>query len=261
MKPFGFSTEDIAHLFGVQRPAIVKHINNIYKTHELDKRSTCSILEQVAKDGKKRKKNYYNLDVIISVGYRVNSIKATQFRIWATQTLKQYIQKGYIINAEKITLERFKELEIDVDNLKVDIEKIKSQLTQENFTHGIFFNGQTFDAYAFTSKLIKKARYSIVLIDNYIDETVLILLSKNPNVKIQIYTAKIDEKLLLDLKKYNSQYPSIRVKNFKHSHDRFLIIDDKEVYHFGASFKDLGKKWFACSKFNINALEILNKLT
>jgi hypothetical protein len=126
------STENIAKLFDVKRPAIVKHIGNIYKTNELSKSSTCSILEQVAKDGKKRKKNYYNLDVIISVGYRVNSIGATQFRIWATGVLKQYIYQGFAINSEKITHQRFKELENEVSLLKHEVHDISKAVENKS---------------------------------------------------------------------------------------------------------------------------------
>ena len=126
---------------------------------------------------------------------------------------------------------------------------------------GIFFDGQVFDAYKFASDLIRDAHNSIILIDNYIDDSVLTLFSKrNKNVLITIFTKEISKQLLLDLNKYNSQYPPIEVKEFKQSHDRFLIIDNKEVYHFGASLKDLGKKWFAFSKFDKEAFKLLDKL-
>ncbi|MCD6366296.1 MAG: virulence RhuM family protein [Bacteroidales bacterium] len=256
------NTEDIAKLFNVQRPAVVKHIGNIYKTNELLKNSTCSILEQVTKDGKKRKKNYYNLDVIISIGYRVNSVRATQFRIWATNVLKQYIYNGYTINSEKITHQRFKELENDVALLKHRVTNISKTIEDKNQTpkQKIFFDEQVFDAYEFVAGLIKNAKKSIVLIDNYIDETVLTLFSKNKDIDVLIFTANLNKQLQLDIKKYNEQYKPVKIKKFKQSHDRFMIIDNKEVYHFGASLKDLGKKWFACSKFDINAIEILQKL-
>lgn len=125
---------------------------------------------------------------------------------------------------------------------------------------GIFFDGQIFDAYLFVSSLIKKAKKSIILIDNYIDETVLTLFSKNPKIKVTIYSKNITKQIILDLEKYNSQYSPITIKKINSSHDRFLIIDDKQIYHFGASLKDLGKKWFAFSKFDIEAVTILNKL-
>ena len=188
-------TEDIAVLFDVQRPAIVKHIRNIYASNELDEVSTCSILEQVAKDGKKRKVKYYNLDMIISIGYRVNSIKATKFRQWATKVLKNYIYNGYAINSVKITNQRFKELEKDVDLLK---QKVKL-LEKIEPNQGIFFDGQVFDAYKFISDLIRKANNRIILIDN-------------------------------------------------------------ELYHIGASLKDLGKKWFAFTKMEFGIKEIIENI-
>jgi prophage antirepressor-like protein len=247
--------EDIASLFGVQRPAVVKHIGNIYKDEELVQASTCSILEQVAKDGKTRKVNFYNLDIVISVGYRVNSKKATKFRQWATSVLKEYISNGYSINTHKITEQRLMHLENDMQVVK---SKIKDYEPQENH---IFYDGQIFDAYIFLSDIIKSAKKSIKLIDNYIDESTLVLFTKrDEKVNTTIYTKSITKQLQLDLHKHNAQYPKIEIKKFDLSHDRFLIIDDKEVYHFGASLKDLGKKWFAVSKMDINSFEMMEKL-
>ncbi len=247
--------EDIASLFGVQRPAIVKHIGNIYKDEELVQASTCSILEQVAKDGKTRKVNFYNLDIVISVGYRVNSKKATKFRQWATSVLKEYISNGYSINTHKITEQRLMHLENDMQVVK---SKIKDYEPQENH---IFYDGQIFDAYIFLSDIIKSAKKSIKLIDNYIDESTLVLFTKrDEKVNTTIYTKSITKQLQLDLHKHNAQYPKIEIKKLDLSHDRFLIIDDKEVYHFGASLKDLGKKWFAVSKMDINSFEMMEKL-
>jgi len=163
-------SEDIASLFSVKRPAIVKHIGNIYKTDELEEISTCSILEQVTKDGKKRKVKYYNLDTIISVGYRVNSIKATIFRKWATQILKQYISNGYVINSDKITHERFKELENSVSLLQNQMKLLENKTIKPS--QGIFYDGEIFDAYKFVIDIVKSAEKEIILLDNYIDETV-----------------------------------------------------------------------------------------
>ncbi len=155
--------EDIASLFGVQRPAVVKHIGNIYKDEELAKMTTCSILEQIAKDGKTRKINYYNLDIVISVGYRVNSIKATKFRQWATGVLKEYISNGYAINTHKITEQRLAHLENDMQVVKSKIKNEELEVKQ-----GIFFNGQIYDAYAFINDLFKLCKKEITLCDNYI---------------------------------------------------------------------------------------------
>ncbi len=250
--------EDIALLFNVQRPAIVKHIGNIYKTKELEDSLTCSILEQVTKDGKKRKVKYYNLDMIISVGYRVNSKKATKFRQWATGVLKNYIYNGYAINSEKITYQRFKELESDVNFLKQKVKQLENQKLKPN--QGIFFEGQIFDTYKFITDLIKTAKKEIILIDNYINEDTLTIFSKVENIKVIIYTKNLNRQLKLDLKKYNRQYNNVEIKKFDNSHDRFLIIDKKNIYHIGASLKDIGKKWFAFSKLDKNSLILLSKL-
>ncbi|QKF74399.1 RhuM family protein [Aliarcobacter faecis] len=256
------SADEIAYIFSVNRPAIVKHIGNIYKDEELEKDSTCSILEQVAKDGRIRKINFYNLDVIISVGYRVNSKKATKFRKWATTILKEYINNGYVINGEKITNERFVNLENDVNVLKNKILSIESKIVDNSLkiTQGIFYDGQIFDSYSFINELLKLAQKEVILIDNYIDDTVFTLFSKYLNINFTIYTNNISKQLNLDFQKYKTQYKNIELKTFKSSHDRFLIIDKKEIYHIGASLKDLGKKWFAFSKIGLDIDEILRKL-
>ena len=268
------STNDIADIFEVNRPAIVKHIGNIYKTDELLQESTCSILEQVAADGKKRKINFYNLDMIISVGYRVNSKKATKFRQWANQVLKQYISDGYSINSNKLTESRLSNLENSLLDMRKEFvnNKISTDTKIGNITktielkeikpsQGIFYDGQTFDAYVFVADIIKSAKSSIVLIDNFVDETVLMLLSKRASTcKATIYTKAISKQLQLDLKKHNEQYLHVEIKKFDASHDRFLIIDEKEVYHIGASLKDLGKKWFGFSKMDSESFEMMGKL-
>ncbi|MCR1816705.1 virulence RhuM family protein [Aliarcobacter butzleri] len=249
------SADEIAYIFNVNRPAIVKHIGNIYKDEELEQNSTCSILEQVAKDGKLRKINFYNLDVIISVGYRVNSKKATKFRKWATTILKDYINNGYVINHHKITEERLLSLENDMKIIKSKIKENKLETNQ-----GIFFDGQIFDSYSFINDLLKLAQKEVILIDNYIDDTVFTLFSKYPNVNFIIYTNSISKQLKLDFEKYQKQYKNITLKTFKDCHDRFLILDKKEIYHLGASLKDLGKKWFAFSKMNLKINEIISRL-
>lgn len=248
------STEEIALIFNVKRPAIVKHIGNIYKDEELEQNSTCSILEQVAKDGKVRKINFYNLDMIISVGYRVNSKKATKFRQWATNILKSYIENGFTINTHKITEQRLTLIENDLTKIKSLIKKNTLEIKQ-----GIFYNGEIFDAYIFASNLIKSAKTTIILIDNYIDDSVLTLLTKNKNISATIYTQFVTKQIQLDIQKYQKQYKGLKIKVTNKFHDRFLIIDN-EVYHFGASIKDLGNKSFAFSKMNIKVDEILDKL-
>ena len=253
--------KQIVELFDSSKANISEHIKAIFDSHELDRGSTVRKFRTVQKEGNRevaRDLEHYNLDVIISVGYRVNSIKATKFRQWATSVLKQYITNGYAINSEKITHQRFKELEGDVALLKSKVNLLEDKTLKPS--QGIFFDGQVFDAYEFVSGLVKNAKREIVLIDNYIDESVLTLFSKNQAVDVTIYTKIITKQLKLDLKKYNSQYNNIEIKKFDNSHDRFLIIDENEVYHIGASLKDLGKKWFAFSKMDIGNLSILDRL-
>ena len=250
--------KQIAEVFGVNIPAISKHIKNIYKDNELNEFSTVSILEIVQKEGNRnivRNIEHYNLDIVLSVGYRTNSVKAIKFRQWATSVLKNYIQNGYAINNHKITEQRLFALENDMQFIK---SKIKNNSLE--FNQNIFFDGQIYDAYIFVNDLLKLAKSEIVLIDNYIDDTVFTLFSKYPNINFTIYTSTISKQLKLDFEKYSKQYKNISLKTFKSSHDRFLIIDKKEIYHFGASLKDLGKKWFAVSKMDINSFELLGKL-
>lgn len=254
----------IAELFGTRRQAITKHLKNIFDSEELNEESVCSILELTAADGKNYKTKFYNLDAILSVGYRVNSKNATLFRRWANSVLKDYLLKGYSIN------QRLNEIEQRMDNRFFQIEKTITEhgkkidffvRTSLPPVEGIFFDGQIFDAYNFASELIKSARKSLLLIDNYVDESVLLMLSKRqPGVTATVYTQRITPQLQLDLDKFNDQYPPIDIRTCKLSHDRFLIIDDTEVYHIGASLKDLGKKWFAFSKLNMPAKLITNLL-
>ena len=251
----------MAELFGRDIKTIGKHINNIYKEKELSRKPTVANFATVQTEGGReveRLIEYYNLDVIISVGYRVKSQRGVRFRQWATSVLKQYITNGYAINSDKITHQRFKEIENDVAMLKSKVSQIEDKTLTPS--QGIFFDGQVFDAYAFVSDLIKNAKQEIILIDNYIDESVLTLFSKNQDIDVVIYTKSISKQLKLDLKKYNTQYKPIVIKPFRDAHDRFMIIDEREVYHIGASLKDLGKKWFAFSKFDRDALTILERL-
>ena len=252
------SQKQLAELFDTSVDNIGLHFKNIYKEQELDEDATTEDFSVVQKEGNrdvKRKIKHYNLDAIISVGYRVNSSKATRFRQWATKVLKSYITNGYAINSHKINELRLASLENDVATIKSHIKNNTLELKQ-----GIFFDGQVFDAYAFISDIIKSAKDSIKIIDNYIDDSVLTHLSKNQNIKITIYTSTISKQLKLDVEKYNKQYKPIELKTFKDSHDRFIIIDDEVIYHLGASLKDLGKKWFAFSKLDKNVVNILDRI-
>ena len=242
----------IALLFGVGQPAISKHLNNIFKSGELDEDSVHSILEYTAADGKIYKTKFYNLDAILSVGYRVNSINATMFRKWANNVLKDYLLKGYSVN------QRFERLEQRVSKTEEKIDFfVRTTLPP---VEGIFFDGQIFDAYTFVSDLVRSAKSRIILFDNYVDDTVLTLLDKRADgVSAQIYTRSITQQLALDLQRHNAQYKPIAIDEFPNAHDRFLCIDDT-VYHIGASLKDLGKKWFAFSRMEIGAERLREKM-
>ena len=249
----------MASLFGQTKQNISLHISNCFKEGELDKLATVKESLTVQIEGARRvnrKIEYYNLDVIISVGYRVKSKQGTQFRIWATNVLRDYLLKGYALN------QRMDRIENNYESLNKEVKQISLQLkTQELPNQGIFFDGQIFDAYVFVADIIKKAKIDIILIDNYVDETVLTLLAKRKiNVAGTIYTKQISKQLQLDVEKHNSQYPPVALKTLTHSHDRFLIIDQKELYHLGASLKDLGKKWFAFSKMDSLTADVLAKL-
>ena len=256
--------QQIADLFGTKRPAITKHLANIYKSGELEENSTCSILEHMGNDGNQRyTTKYYNLDAILSVGYRVNSRNATLFRIWVTQVLKDHLLRGYSINQRLLYMEsridhRLSEHDSRIKELsgKVDFFLRTSLPPKE----GIFFDGQIFDAYGFVCDLVKRAKKRIVLIDNYIDETALTLLDKRERgVLATIYTKRIDRQLQLDIERHNDQYAPIDVRQAQRIHDRFMVIDDT-LYHIGASIKDLGMKLFAFSRMESSPEMILDSL-
>lgn len=239
----------IASLFGRDIKTIGKHINNVFSEGELDRPSTVANFATVQNEGGRtveRKVEYYNLDVIISVGYRVKSKQGTQFRVWANKVLKDYLLKGYALN------QRMNRIENTVENLSEKVKEIDLQIQSNAIpAQGVFFDGQVFDAYEFTSRIIRSAKKSIVLIDNYIDETTLTHLSKKgKGVNVILLTKNENKQLKLDIQKANEQYGNFALKIFNKSHDRFLIIDHSEVYHIGASIKDIGKKWFAFSKMD-----------
>lgn len=256
--------QQIADLFGTKRPAITKHLSNIFKSGELEEESTCSILEHMAADGSRTySTKYYNLDVILSVGYRVNSVNATMFRRWANQVLKEYLLRGYSVNQRLMQIEdridrRLSEHDRHLLMLdeKVDFF-VRTSLPPKE---GILFQGQIFDAHVIISKLVESANTRIVLVDNYVDATVLTQLDKRkPGVKATIYTQEIKPVLRQDLRRHNQQYPEITIHVYHGAHDRFLIIDET-VYHIGASLKDLGKKLFAFSEMTaMTGSELLSK--
>lgn len=247
-------------LFEKDTDTIGLHLKNIYAEQELEENSTTEYFSVVQNEGNRkvtRNLRFYNLDAILSVGYRVNSKRGTQFRQWATQRLKDYLLKGYAIN------NRMNRIEDNVQSISEKVNQIELQINTHLIpTQGVFFDGQVFDAYELASKIIRSAKKSIVLIDNYIDENTLThLAKKNKGVKVHLLTKQVSKQLQLDIQKANEQYGSFTAKAFTQSHDRFLIIDNNDVYHLGASLKDLGKKWFAFSKLEAKSVEnIMNSI-
>lgn len=237
-------------LFQTTRNNITMHIRNIFKEGELEEDSVCKESLLTATDGKRYKTKYYNLDVIISVGYRVKSLRGTHFRQWANKVLKEYLLKGYSIN------QRFVYLENRIDRKLLEHDRRLDELTDRvDFfvktsippREGVFFDGQIFDAYSLVNDLIRSAKSRIVLIDNYADDSVLKQLDKRcDGVKATLYSPPSNKTIIQDIKRHNAQYPAIMLKTYHKAHDRFLIVDD-EVFHIGASLKDLGKKLFAFS--------------
>ena len=255
--------QQIADLFGVKRPAVTKHLGNIFREGELDITSVSSILEHTAADGKIYSTQFYNLDAILSVGYRVNSKNATLFRRWANQVLKEYMLRGYAVNQRIVYVEeyfdkRLRAHEQRIENVEQKIDFfVRTSLPPHQ---GIFYDGQIFDAYTFINDRIREASTRIILIDNYIDDSVLTILSKRADkVAATIYTKKPSAQLQLDIQKHNAQYSPIDIIAFDRSHDRFLCIDET-VYHLGASIKDLGKKWFAFNRMEMPTTELLQKM-
>ena len=240
----------MSSLFKKDQSDIARHIKNALADGEIDE-SNMQIMHNTF--SKYRPTRVYNLDVIISVGYRVHSQEGVVFRKWATSILKEYLIKGYAINP------RFEQLERRVAKTEEKIDFfVKTSLPP---VEGVFFDGQIYDAYEFVCSLIRSAMTRIVLIDNYVDETVLTIFDKRiEGIPAIIYTSQISQQLRLDLTKHNAQYPPIEIMPFNQAHDRFLITDDK-VYHIGASPKDLGKKWFAFSLMNdLTPEELISRL-
>ena len=241
----------MSELFLRDRSVITKHINNIFKEKELEENSNVHFLHIASSD---KPVKFFSLDVIISVGYRVKSVRGTQFRQWANKVLKDYLLRGYAINQRLIELSdrldrRLLEQDGKIAAIRKDVDFFVRSSIQPK--EGIFFDGQIFDAYAFIAGLIRKANKRIVVIDSYVDDSVLVQLSKRkPGVKVDIYDGKISQQLCQDVARHNAQYPGVTLHSYKKAHDRFLIIDE-EVYHIGHSLKDLGKKLFAFSKMDV----------
>lgn len=255
----------MAELFSTTKQNVSLHINNIFREEELYEISVVKDSLTTAKDGKQYRTKFYNLDVIISVGYRVKSKRGTKFRQWANQVLKDYIIRGFAVNQQVQYLERRMDAKfLDYDSKFNDIQNkvdffVRSSLPP---VEGIFYDGQIFDAYRFVNDLVRKAKNRVVLIDNYVDDTVLAMLDKRAaGVTATIYTQHVGQQLQLDIDRHNAQYAPIVVEHFNRAHDRFLLIDE-EVYHIGASLKDLGRKWFAFTLMHdITAAELICRIS
>ena len=250
--------QQLSELFNRDVKTIGKHVNNALK-EELAGMATVANFATVQKEGDRtvtRQVEYYNLDMVLSVGYRVKSNRGIEFRRWANKVLKEYLLKGHAINYRLDQMDtRLQKHERQIEYLtdKVDFF-VRTSLPP---VEGVFYDGQIFDAYKFATDLIRSAKKSILLIDNYVNESVLLMLSKrNAGVKADIYTQTVSRQLQLDLQKHSSQYPPISIHVYKKCHDRFLIIDGTDVWHIGASLKDLGKKMFAFSRLDIPATAI-----
>jgi len=257
------SQQQMAILFDTTKQNVSLHINNIFKEKELQKISVVKDYLTTASDGKKYRTTYYSLDVIISVGYRVKSKRGTQFRQWALKILKDYMLRGYAVNQRLISMEERIDKRIGAieNTLAIHQDKIDFFVRTSLPPHqGIFYDGQIFDAYNFLNDRIREAKQQIILIDNYIDDSVLTMLSKRAeSVTATIYTKKPSAQLQLDLQKHNAQYAPIEMVEFDRAHDRFLCIDET-VYHIGASIKDLGKKWFAFNRMETSTTELLHRI-
>lgn len=244
----------ICMLFGVQKAAISKHLKNIFSSGELCQESVVSKMETTAKDGKTYVVSYYNLDAVLSIGYRVNSRQATQFRIWANSVLKDYLLQGAAVN------QRFEQVEQRLLQNEMGLQAINQKVQSIVQTalppkQGIFFNGQIFDAYQFVSELIRSSETSIILVDNYADDSVLTQLTKRADgVSATVCVSRLTEAFRLDVERHNRQYPPIDVREVPAVHDRFLPLDGTRLYTFGASFKDLGKKLFCFSLIESEAV-------
>jgi hypothetical protein len=256
--------QQMVELFCSSKANVSEHIANIFQQGELTREATVRNFRTVRKEGNRmvtRNLDYYNLDMIISVGFRVNTQQGIRFRQWANQVLKEYLLRGYAVHQQMLLMEQRIDAKLLIQHDEMQQIKDTQTRQQEQLdfyirmatppAQGIFYDGQIYDAYTFVSDLIKSAKTSILLIDNYVDDTVLTLLDKrSADVTATIYTQQISRHFRLDLERHNAQYAPIEARTFRQSHDRFLCID-AAVYHIGASIKDLGKRWCAFSRMEI----------
>ena len=267
--------QQMVTLFQSSKANVSEHIRNIYDQGELEQEATVRNFRTVRKEGNRmvnRTLTYYNLDTIISVGFRVNTKRGIMFRQWANRTLKEYLLRGYAFHQQMIAMQRQIDVRLEEQNERLSVVENHLHEHDQKFdmivktpelpNEGVFFDGQIFDAFKLVMQLIKSAEHRIILIDNYINEDILTMFDQRANgVTACIYTARIDSAMQLAIQRHDAQYDPIPVNVFRMSHDRWLIIDDK-VYHFGASLKDLGKKWFGVSLYqDITPEELLSKIS
>ena len=256
------SLNEICLLFDRDRSVIGKHIKRIYIDGELDKNRTWANFARHLPDGRIYYVDHYNLDVIISVGYRVNSKRGIIFRQWANQVLKQYLLNGYVINENRVVVsnENYIELRNEVASINTRLIKLEDKVFDEQYNkHSILFNGQFYDAYTLIQSIFEQSNKEIIIIDNYVDRTILDrLIVKKSNVKVIIYTHKDKCKLLSkDIEMFNKQYGDLIIRYTDKVHDRYIIIDQNKIYHLGASIKDLGKKIFSINELHQDNIEVL----
>ena len=260
-KTIWINIEQMSVLFERDRSVISKHIKNIFLEGELLEDSVCAFFAHTANDGKAYNVKYYNLDVVISVGYRVKSKRGVLFRQWASNIIQDYLIKGYAINEERslVTNENYVRLINKVESLDERVSNIENNYKPQEFKHSqLFFDGQLYDAYTLIQSLFESANNEIIIIDNYVDRSILDrLVVKNKNVQVIIYTS-INSKLLgRDINTFNSQYGGLDVRYTTNVHDRYIIIDQNKIYHLGHSIKDLGKKIFSISESDSNLISKL----
>lgn len=252
------SLDEMSLLFERDRSVIGKHIRKIYQENELDEKTTRAKNARHLKDGRIFQVDVYNLDVIIAVGYRVNSKRGTLFRQWANQVLKEYLLQGYVIKKERtlITNENYVRLINKVESLDERVSNIENNYKPQEFKNSqLFFDGQLYDAYTLIQSIFESANSEIIIIDNYVDRTILDrLVVKNNNVQVIIYTSLNTRLLGRDINTFNSQYGGLDVKYTTNVHDRYIIIDQNKIYHLGHSIKDLGKKIFSISESDSNLI-------
>ena len=260
-KTIWISIEQMSVLFERDRSVISKHIKNIFLEGELLEDSVCAFFAHTANDGKVYNVKYYNLDVVISVGYRVKSKRGVLFRQWASNIIQDYLIKGYAINKERslVTNENYVRLINKVESLDERVSNIENNYKPQEFKNSqLFFDGQLYDAYTLIQSLFESANNEIIIIDNYVDRTILDrLVVKKSNVYVIIYTSINTRLLGRDINTFNSQYGGLDVRYTTNVHDRYIIIDQNKIYHLGHSIKDLGKKIFSISESDSNLISKL----